>query len=135
MDKKDIGKVSIIVPAYNAGQYIGKCIDSLVCQTYRNIEIILVDDGSADATGEIIEEYRQRYQRVIQVIHSEHHGVTTARLLGVRKADGEYLAFVDADDWIERDYICSMLFYMEGADVVAAGITREQMGEDRKSVV
>ena len=130
MDKKDIGKVSIIVPAYNAGQYIGKCIDSLVCQTYRNIEIILVEDGSADATGEIIEEYRQRYQRVIQVIHSEHHGVTTARLLGVRKADGEYLAFVDADDWIERDYICSMLFYMEGADVVAAGITREQMGEE-----
>lgn len=129
MEKKDIGKVSIIVPAYNAGQYIGKCIDSLVSQNYKNIEIILVDDGSADETGVVCEEYRQRYQTLIQVIHSEHCGVTTARLLGVRKADGEYLAFVDADDWIEQDYICSMLLHMDRADIVAAGISREQMGE------
>ena len=58
METKDIGKVSIIVPAYNAEQYIGKCIDSLVCQIYKNIEIILVDDGSSDATAALCEEYR-----------------------------------------------------------------------------
>lgn len=130
MERKDSGKVSIVVPAYNAEQYIGKCIDSLVHQTYKNIEIILVDDGSVDRTRAACEEYRQRYQPLIQVIDSGHCGVTSARLKGVRKAVGEYLAFVDADDWIEQDYIDSMLLCMDGADMVAAGISREQMGED-----
>lgn len=130
MEKKEIDKVSIIVPAYNVEQYIEKCIDSLICQSYRNIEIILVDDGSEDSTRMICEQYQQCYQSLIKVVHSGHFGVTTARLLGVRKAVGEYLAFVDADDWIEQDYILSMLFHMDGADIVAAGISREQMREN-----
>ena len=130
MERKDSSKVSIIVPAYNAERYIGECIDSLIRQTYKNIEIILVDDGSMDATGAVCEEYRQRYQSLIQVIDSEHCGVTSARLKGARKAVGEYLAFVDADDWIEKDYIASMFLCMGGADMIAAGISREQMGED-----
>ena len=130
MGKKEIDKVSIIVPAYNAEQYIEKCLDSLVCQSYGNIEIILVDYGSDDATGAVCEEYRKHYQTLIQLIHSEHCGVAMARLLGVREADGEYLAFVDADDWVERDYILSMLLHMDGADIVAAGIVREHMSEN-----
>ena len=130
MERKDGSKVSIIVPAYNAERYIGECIDSLIRQTYKNIEIILVDDGSVDTTGAVCEEYRRRYQPLIQVIDSEHCGVTNARLKGVQKAVGEYLAFVDADDWIEKDYIASMFFCMDGADMIAAGISREQMGED-----
>lgn len=129
MEDKDICKVSIIVPAYNAEQYIGECIDSLIGQTCQNIEIILVDDGSADATRAVCEEYRQRYAARIRAVHSAHCGVANARLLGVRKAVGEYLAFADADDWVEQDYISSMLSYMEGADIVAAGITREQLNE------
>ena len=129
MERKDSGKVSIVVPAYNAEPYIGKCMDSLVCQTYKNIEIILVDDGSEDRTGAVCEEYGRCYQPLIQVIHSERGGVTNARLKGVRKAAGEYLAFVDADDWIEQDYIASMLLCMDGADMIGAGILREQMGE------
>lgn len=129
MEKKDSAKVSIVVPAYHAEPYIGKCIDSLLDQTYKNIEIIIADDGSLDATGRICEAYRRRYPSFIRVIHSEHGGVTSARLLGVQKAAGEYLAFVDADDWVEPDYISSMLLPMEDADIVAAGILREQMGE------
>lgn len=129
MEKRNTDKVSIIVPAYNAEQYLKKCIDSLIWQTYKNMELILVDDGSEDATGVICEEYRRRYPELIQIIYGRHCGVTTARLLGVRKAAGDYIAFVDADDWIERDYIDSMLFYMEGADIAAAGILREQMDE------
>lgn len=130
MKDKNLGKVSIIVPAYNTEQYIRKCIDSLVYQTYKNIEIILVDDGSSDATEAICEEYQQRYQEIIRVMHIEHSGVTNARLLGVRKATGEYLAFVDADDWIEQDYIKSMILHMGEADVIAAGILREQMDDN-----
>ncbi len=130
MAKKDIGKVSIIVPAYNARRYIGKCIGSLVCQTYGDIEIILVDDGSEDGTGAFCEEYRMHCRTLVRVISSGHCGVTNARLKGVREASGEYLAFVDADDWVDEDYIESMLSHMNGVDLVAAGILREQMDEN-----
>lgn len=124
LDNNCIHKVSIIVPAYNAEQYIEKCLKSLIRQTYENIEIILVDDGSADATGDICDFYQQCYEKIIKVEHCSHEGVSSGRLAGIRKATGEYVVFVDADDWVENDYILSMVFYMEGADIVAAGISR-----------
>lgn len=134
MKNNDIPKVSIIVPAYNAEPYLETCLDSLVRQTYNNIEIILVDDGSTDLTGSICDAYHQCYASFIKAEHCSHRGVSLARLLGVRIAAGEYAAFVDADDWIERDYILSMLSCMEDADIVAAGISKGLPDEKRSLV-
>lgn len=129
-----IYKVSIIVPAYNVEQYIGKCLDSLIGQTYKNIEIILVDDGSSDSTGDICDTYQQQYGNLIKVEHCRHRGVSQRRLTGIRRASGEYVVFVDADDWVENDYIVSMLSCMESADIVAAGISRE-LFDEKESIV
>lgn len=127
-------KVSVIVPAYNAEQYIRNCLESLLGQTYKKTEIILIDDGSVDATGGICDTYQQVYRNLIKVVHCRHCGVSYARLSGLQKATGEYVVFVDADDWIERDYIQSMLLYMEEADIVAAGISREVLNERESTV-
>lgn len=132
--KDNPGKVSIIVPAYHAEPYIEKCIKSFLGQTYRNLEVILVDDGSMDATGKICDSYEQRYPFLIKAIHKRHSGVSQARLEGVRKATGSHIAFVDADDWIEPDYISEMMSDMGRADLVAAGILRELMdGDENKA--
>lgn len=129
-----VHKVSIIVPAYNAEPYIRNCLSSLLCQTYKKIEIILIDDGSTDATGHICDTYQQVHGSLIKVVHCRHCGVSYARLSGLQKAAGEYVVFVDADDWIERDYIQSMLSCMEEADIVAAGISREVLNEKESAV-
>lgn len=117
------------MPAYNAEEFVKDCLDSLIRQTYKNIEIILIDDGSIDLTGEICDIYQRQYESLVKVEHCNHGGVSNARLLGAQKAIGKYVVFVDADDWIENDYISEMLSHMEGADIVAAGISRELMNE------
>lgn len=93
-------KVSIIVPIYNVQEYLTECIDSLVKQTYQNIEIILVDDGSTDSCLKICEKYHNKDNRV-QVYHKSNGGISTARNLGLDVAEGEYIFFVDGDDYIE----------------------------------
>ncbi len=95
-------KLSVIVPVYNTEQYLRQCIDSIICQTYKNIEIILVDDGSDDGSGKICDEYAQRFDN-IKVVHKRNNGVIAAKQSGVRKAEGEYVGFVDSDDWISED--------------------------------
>lgn len=95
-------KISIVVPIYNIREYLERCIKSLLKQTYSNIEIIAVDDGSTDGSGEILDEYAQRDVRVIP-IHKENGGVTSARLVGVSASTGEYIGFVDGDDFIEPE--------------------------------
>ena len=97
-------KVSIIVPVYNVEKYIEKCLNSLISQSYRNIEIILIDDGSIDNSGKICDKYKKKDPR-IKVIHKENAGVSEARNSGIQKATGEYLCFVDADDFVMNDYI------------------------------
>jgi glycosyltransferase involved in cell wall biosynthesis len=94
--------ISIVVPVYNVEQYISRCIESLINQTYRNIEIILVDDGSTDRSGIICDEYEQKDSR-IKVIHKKNGGLTSARLAGFHLSSGEYIAFVDSDDWVSTD--------------------------------
>lgn len=126
-------KVSVIVPAYNAERFVKRCVESLLCQTYQNMEVILVDDGSADHTGEIFDGYYKRYRSLIKVEHSVHGGVSNARLLGLKKAAGAYIAFVDADDWVEPEFISSMASHMSEADIVAAGISQET--EEQKKVI
>lgn len=95
-------KISVIVPVYNVEKYIHKCVDSILNQTYQNIEVILVDDGSPDACGSICDEYAKNDSRVI-VVHKENGGLSDARNAGLDIATGEYIAFVDSDDWIEPD--------------------------------
>lgn len=100
--------VSIIVPIYNVQQYIHRCLDSIINQTYKNIEIILVDDGSPDRCGEICDEISLKDSR-IKVIHKINGGLSDARNVGLDNATGDYICFIDSDDYIEYDYIESML--------------------------
>ena len=93
-------KISIIIPIYNVADDLSRCLDSVLSQTYADLEILLVDDGSTDASGRICDQYAKKDQR-IQVIHKENGGVGSARNAGLIKAEGEYISFIDADDWLE----------------------------------
>ena len=95
--------ISVIVPVYNVEKYVDRCISSICGQTYRELEVILVDDGSTDGSGRICDEWAEKDERV-RVIHVENGGVSRARNLGIDAAHGEYICFVDSDDWIEADY-------------------------------
>jgi glycosyltransferase involved in cell wall biosynthesis len=95
-------KLSIIVPVYKVEQYIHKCVDSILAQTFTDFELILVNDGSPDNCGEICDEYSKKDNR-IKVIHKENGGLSTARNAGLDLAKGDYVGFVDSDDWIESD--------------------------------
>jgi glycosyltransferase involved in cell wall biosynthesis len=100
--------VSIIVPAYNVEKYISNCIDSLLNQTYPVIEVIIVNDGSKDATPDILNDYPSRDSRV-RVIHTENQGVSSARNTGINESKGDYLVFVDGDDYLTTDCVSYML--------------------------
>lgn len=97
-------KVSIIVPVYNVEKYLEECISSIIKQNYKNIEIILIDDGSKDSSGKICDEYAKKDKR-IRVIHQKNSGVSTTRNKGIELATGDYIAFIDSDDYIDKDYI------------------------------
>lgn len=95
-------KISVIVPVYNVEKYLPACLDSLVGQTYRNLEIILVDDGSTDSSGKICDKYAEKDSR-IRVIHRENGGLSIARNSGLEWASGVYVSFVDSDDWLSKN--------------------------------
>lgn len=117
-------KVSIIVPVYNLASYIEECVESLRRQTYRNIEIILIDDGSADGSGDLCEKLALQDGR-IRVIRQENRGVVAARNRGIDNAAGKYIAFVDGDDWVDSDMIETLLEEIGEADLVTAKVYRE----------
>lgn len=94
--------ISVIVPIYNVEKYIHRCVDSIIHQTYKNLEIILVDDGSLDRCGEICDEYGKKDARIV-VIHKKNGGLSDARNAGLDVMHGSYVAFVDSDDWIELE--------------------------------
>lgn len=96
--------ISVIIPVYNAAPHLRRCIDSLLKQTFRNFEIILVDDGSTDGSFDICEDYFLKFSRV-RVEHLPNSGVSSARNYGIETARGEYICFVDADDWVEPDFL------------------------------
>lgn len=102
--------VSIVVPIYQVKDYLIACIDSILRQTYTNIEVLLVDDGSTDGSSEICDEYKLKDNR-ITVIHKKNGGLVSARKAGVNIANGEYLCYVDGDDWIEAEYINNYMLY------------------------
>lgn len=101
--------ISVIIPVYNVEKYLRKCINSILNQTYKNLEIILVDDGSPDKCGKICDEYREKDLRV-HVIHKENGGLSDARNIGIKNATGKYIVFIDSDDWIHPNMI-EILFY------------------------
>lgn len=109
MTIKDVGminkeKISIVVPVYNVESCLSKCVESIINQTYTNIEILLVDDGSQDNSGEICDEFLAKDSR-IRVFHIANGGVSKARQLGVESSTGEYIVFVDSDDWLPLDAV------------------------------
>ncbi len=101
-------KVSIILPIYNVEKYIKECLDSILLQTHKNLEIILVDDGSPDSCGKIIDDYEKKEER-IKTIHKENDGVSSARNEGLKIATGEYICFADPDDYLMNDYVDYLL--------------------------
>lgn len=114
--------ISVVIPVYNAGKYLNKCIASILQQTYQDFELILVDDGSTDNGGRICDEYTAQDRR-ISAIHTKNRGPAAARKTGVEAAQGEYVIFMDADDWIDTDML---LFLIEEAkekraDIVCLG--------------
>lgn len=113
-------EISIIVPVYNVERYLSRCIDSILAQTFPDYELILVDDGSPDSCGAICDQYAKKDNR-IQVIHQQNGGAASARNAGLDIAEGEWIAFIDSDDWIHPDYL-RILFEVAGqknADIVA----------------
>lgn len=109
-------KISIIVPIYNCEKYISRCIESIVNQTYKNIEIILINDGSTDSTINILKNYEKRDNR-INIINKSNTGVSDSRNIGIKKSTGDYIIFVDSDDWLEPDMIEKMTKKIEEKNV------------------
>ena len=109
--------VSVIVPVYDVEKYLPRCLDSLVKQTYKNLEILLVDDGSGDSSGEICDAYAFKDSR-IRVFHIPNGGVSNARNLALEQMTGEYVTFVDSDDWLDEDWIENAFLELKKADVL-----------------
>lgn len=109
-------KITVVVPIYNVGPYLHQCLDSVVNQTYHDLEILLIDDGSPDNCGAICDEYAAKDAR-IRVIHKKNAGVSSARNDGVRLATGEWILFLDADDWLDLNYIETMIAGMPQVEV------------------
>lgn len=113
--------VSIVVPVYNAETYLEKCVHSLLTQSYRKVEIILVDDGSTDTSGRIIDRFAEQDSH-IRVLHQRNSGVSVARNKGIELAQGEWIIFVDADDTIDPDYLEKLMSVSQDVDMVICGM-------------
>lgn len=125
--------ISVIVPAYNVERYIRKCLDSVCNQTYRNLEILVIDDGSTDGTGAICDEFAAKDQR-ITVMHCENGGLSIARNRALDRAKGQLIGFVDSDDWIESNMFQQLhdTLISSDADIAICAYYREKRGRIRK---
>lgn len=126
-------EISIIVPVYNVERHLQRCIESIQCQTMKDLEILLVDDGSTDASGEICDRYAAADPR-IRVLHKRNGGLVSARQAGIRISAGRYVAFADSDDWMEADMYGSLYekARSQNADAVIEGMKEDVPGDDRK---
>ena len=109
--------ISVIVPVYNVEKYLPKCIDSILAQTFTNFELLLINDGSKDSSGTICDEYAAKDSR-IRVFHKENGGVSAARNLGLDNAKGEWIAFVDSDDWVDESYLMDLFQAADEKDML-----------------
>lgn len=121
--------VSVIVPAYNVEKYLEKCINSIINQTYSNLEIILIDDGSPDKCGIICDEYAKKDKR-IKVIHQKNAGLSAARNTGIENANGKYISFVDSDDYLSNDYIETLYNLLVKTDSDVSAVNYLRVNED-----
>lgn len=128
--------VSIILPVYNVEEYLAFCLNSLIAQSYRNIEIIIVDDGANDSSGTIADEYAIKDKR-IRVIHKENGGVASARNAGLAAATGEFIIFVDPDDWITSDHVEYLLHLqsIDDSDMCMSTLLFTQKGEKQAETI
>ena len=119
-----MAKVSIIIPVYNTGNYLYKCVESVLNQTYKDIEIIIIDDGSKEETAQICDEIAKEDKR-IRLIHKQNEGVSVARNIGLDMVTGDYVGFIDSDEWIDLDMFESLVCEMEeyDADIVMCDAT------------
>ena len=120
--------VSVIIPVYNVSRYLPQCFESVISQTYRNLEIIVIDDGSTDDSGSICDQYAEKDDR-IHVIHTDNRGLASARNLGLENVSGKYILFIDSDDWIEPQTIETFIgaALKTEADIVIARYCSEYM--------
>ena len=142
--EKDL--ISIIIPVYNVEKYLKECVDSVRKQTYKNLEIILIDDGSKDNSGKLCDELSKEDNR-IKVIHKENGGLSDARNVGIENATGEYIQFIDSDDFVEKDMIeilyndicqgkadvsmCSLYLYKDGEKTTDASYKKEIFNKEQ----
>lgn len=126
--------VSIIVPIYNVAQYLERCIQSIVSQSYSRLDIILVDDGSTDNSGHICEQWKKKDQRIV-VIHKKNGGVSSARNAGLQYVKGELIAWIDPDDWVEPNFIMELYQALKRTEteIVVCGYCREGKGVFEKN--
>lgn len=126
--------ISVIIPIYNVEKHVRRCIESISAQTYKNWELILVDDGSPDRSGTVCDEYAKKDKR-INVVHKVNGGSASARNAGLRVAMGDYITFVDGDDWIESDAFERMMLCAKetGADIVMSDFTIDKSGSSSVS--
>lgn len=113
-------QISVIVPVYNTGKYLHRCIDSILVQTFTDFELLLIDDGSKDGSGEICDEYAQKDSRV-RVFHKENGGVSSARNFGLDNVRGKWVTFCDSDDWVKPAWLQTFMIYGDEYDLVVQG--------------
>ncbi len=131
--------VSVIVPVFNTSKYLKKCIKSILEQSYKNLEILIIDDGSTDGSFEICEKLKKKDNR-IKIFHKNNGGLSSARNVGLKKATGDFVCFIDSDDWVEKDYVLTLLetigedadvaicsFYEDNANVPEIDIQEENL--------
>lgn len=132
--------ISVIVPVYNVENYLPKCLETISQQTFKNIEIIIIDDGSTDDSGKICDEFATGELRA-KVFHKKNGGLSSARNFGISKSKGDYLAFIDSDDYVSKDFIEKLYFAAidTGAEIVICGYNNTKPGEKiltgRKSTI
>jgi len=119
-------KISVIIPVYNGEKYVAQCLENMICQTYKNLEIIVINDGSTDSSGKIAEKYAENFP--MKIIHQENRGLPAARNAGINCVTGDYVHFMDVDDLINLEFYENMLETALdiGADMVCSGIVNEK---------
>lgn len=129
-------KVSVVIPVYNVEKYLRQCLNSVVNQTLTDIEIICINDGSTDGSLEILREYEQKDSR-IRLINKENEGISAARNQGIELAQGEYISFIDSDDWIEENYLEALYTAAKkyNSDIACSSIIRVTGKRRRKKLV
>lgn len=132
--RKETALISVIVPVYQVADYLEECVDSLLGQTYKNTEIILVDDGSTDGSERLCDAYAEKDKRV-RVVHQENGGLSCARNSGLRLAEGAYIAFVDSDDAVEEVFLETLYRLLENyqADIAACSFYKGEKGKENRS--